>query len=754
MKSLPILILLFVTLCSIAQEKTITGTVVDERNMPLPGANVVIKGTTTGGATNFEGKYSIRANNGDVLIFSYVGYVDQFVTIGASNSINISLLPDSTLDAVVVTAFSIKKSEKAIGYAVTNVKGDDLAQDKEANLVNALAGKVAGVEVTNSSGVAGASSRIVLRGASSITATQRFNNKRISQSSKTHEKLSNSSRIKVKNTVNKSTGINRSLVRENKILIVLDDVIASEAMLKNINPNSIKGLNVLKGVRGAALYGSKGTNGVIVVSTKHNSKKLKKDLDSLLNNYKNIVAANESYEEIQENNFERTYLTPLSTFSIDVDKASYSNVRRMINNGQKVNPNAVKIEEFINYFEYNYPQPDSRHPFSITTEVNPTPWNKQTKLVRIGLQGKTIAQDDLPASNLVFLIDVSGSMGRANKLGLLKKAFKFLINQLREKDTVSIVVYAGAAGVVLAPTSGANKQKIMEALNKLTSGGSTAGGQGIELAYKIAQENFIKKGNNRIILATDGDFNVGTSSDKEMEKLIEQKRKSGVFLTCLGFGYGNYKDSKLEILADKGNGNHGYIDNMQEAQKMFGKEFGGTVYTIAKDVKIQVEFNPAIVEAYRLIGYENRLLNDEDFIDDTKDAGELGSGHSVTALYEIILKGTDSDYLNITPKLKYTKTVSSNSFSKELLTVKFRYKKPNGKKSIEIIQTAGNKNKIHDLTDFNFSSAVALFGMQLRNSKYTCKTDYTNVIALAEKGSGLDKDGYRAEFIRLVKTFL
>ncbi|MCL4133562.1 UNVERIFIED_CONTAM: hypothetical protein GTU68_041616 [Idotea baltica] len=380
------------------------------------------------------------------------------------------------------------------------------------------------------------------------------------------------------------------------------------------------------------------------------------------------------------------------------------------------------------------------------------PWNIETKIVKIGLQGKTYDNDELPASNLTFLIDVSGSMGSQNKLPLLKSAFKLLVNQLREKDNVSIVVYAGAAGVVLEPTSGNKKEKIINALNKLNSGGSTAGGQGINLAYKLAEKHFKKGGNNRVILATDGDFNVGASSDKAMEKLIEEKRKSGVFLSVLGFGYGNYQDSKLEILADKGNGNHAYIDNMQEAQKVFGKEFGGTLFTIAKDVKIQIEFNPTKVQGYRLIGYENRMLEDEDFIDDTKDAGELGSGHTVTALYEVIPVGVKSDYLKDVSDLKYTKTEATSNYTDELFTVKFRYKKPDGDKSIEMIHV--QKDEIKDASeDLKFASAVALFGMQLRGSKYTNKAKIDQVLRLAKAGKGNDDEGYRAEFKRLVASY-
>ena len=469
----------------------------------------------------------------------------------------------------------------------------------------------------------------------------------------------------------------------------------------------------------------------------------------------NQVSNNESYDKIEENIFKSVATAPLSTFSIDVDKAGYSNIRRMINNGQKIPKDAVKIEEMINYFNYNYPQPKSNEPFSIITEVATSPWNTGTKLVKIGLKGKDIAIENTPASNLVFLLDVSGSMNSANKLGLLKSALGILVDQLREEDKVSIVVYAGAAGMVLEPTSGNNKEKIMEAIDNLSAGGSTAGGEGIKLAYKIAKENFIKKGNNRVILATDGDFNVGASSDRAMEDLIEEQRKSGIFLTCLGFGMGNYKDSKMETLADKGNGNHAYIDTMQETKKVLGTEFFGTIYTIAKDVKLQVEFNPNKVQAYRLIGYENRLLNDEDFNDDTKDAGELGSGHTVTALYEVIPVGVASKYLKDIDDLKYTNTKVDRKNSDELLTVKFRYKEPDGDKSKLIVKTLkdSNTNIKNTSTDFQFSAAVALFGQQLRDSEFIKVKSSEKVIQLAEAGRGNDTDGYRAEFIRLVKSY-
>lgn len=465
--------------------------------------------------------------------------------------------------------------------------------------------------------------------------------------------------------------------------------------------------------------------------------------------------SNESYAEIKESGFKSPWKNPYSTFSIDVDAAAYSNVRRFINNGQLPPPDAVKIEEMINYFTYDYKSPKGDHPFGVAHEVSTAPWNSDHKLVHVGIQGERIEMDDLPASNIVFLLDVSGSMRSPNKLPLLKKSFKLLINELRPEDRVAIVVYAGAAGEVLESTSGNEKHKILKALNRLGAGGSTAGGAGIELAYKTAQENFIEDGNNRIILATDGDFNVGASSDKQMEDLIEEKRKSGVFLTVLGYGMGNYKDSKMEVLADKGNGNHAYIDNILEAKKVLVNEFGGTLFTIAKDVKIQVEFNPATVQAYRLIGYENRRLNDEDFNNDKKDAGELGAGHSVTALYEVIPVGVDSNFKPI-DDLKYRekKEVKLSGNTSDLLTVKLRYKQPDKSKSIYLDTVIKNESVSFKVTSENFrwSAAVASFGMILRDSDYKNEVSFKEVIKLAKGAKGEDEDGYRAEFIRLLET--
>jgi len=461
----------------------------------------------------------------------------------------------------------------------------------------------------------------------------------------------------------------------------------------------------------------------------------------------------ESYTDHGENTFQSVAASPLSTFSIDVDAAAYGNIRRFINNNQLPPAEAVRLEEMINYFAYDYKTPTGKHPFAVHIEAAPAPWNKKHKLVHIGLKGKEFKTDKRPASNLVFLLDVSGSMNRPNKLPLLKKSFALLINQLTEKDRVSIAVYAGAAGCVLEPTPGNEKRKIMEALNQLRAGGSTAGGAGIELAYSLARESFIKKGNNRVIIATDGDFNVGASSDKAMEDLIEDKRKSGVYLTVLGFGMGNYKDSKMEILADKGNGNYAYIDNILEAKKVFVQELGATLFTIAKDVKLQVEFNPIKVAAYRLIGYENRKLKDQDFNNDKKDAGELGAGHTVTALYEIIPVGVKSEFTDV-DKLKYQRAKNFEVVdSEDILTVKLRYKKPHGKKSIllsHVLENWDTKSK-HTSDNFRFSAAVASFGMLLKKSEYLGTGTYASAINLAKSSKGKDEFGYRAEFIRLIE---
>jgi Ca-activated chloride channel family protein len=461
----------------------------------------------------------------------------------------------------------------------------------------------------------------------------------------------------------------------------------------------------------------------------------------------------ESYDNIDENGWFSTLDRPLSTFSVDVDAASYGNVRRFITTGQLPPVDAVRIEELINYFDYDYPSPRGRHPFSITTEVAECPWNRAHKLVHVGLQGQRVAVEELPPSNLVFLLDVSGSMNQPNKLPLLKSSFRLLVDNLRRQDRVAIVVYAGAAGLVLPSTPGCNKERILCAIDRLRAGGSTAGGAGIRLAYRIAQENFLEDGNNRIILATDGDFNVGMSSDGDMVRLIEEKRRSGVFLTVLGFGEGNLKDSKMEKIADKGNGHYAYIDNIIEAKKVLINEMGATLLTIAKDVKLQVEFNPARVSSYRLIGYENRLLQDRDFDDDTKDAGEIGAGHSVTALYEIALTDRDDDRSG--RPLKYSDVTVTNRArrSSELLTVSFRYKPPTESRSrlLSVVVKDHNTRFANASDDFRFSAAVAEFGMILRDSPEKGDATMADVVAIARAARGEDRNGYRAEFVGLAE---
>lgn len=463
----------------------------------------------------------------------------------------------------------------------------------------------------------------------------------------------------------------------------------------------------------------------------------------------------EDYDNITENGFKKVADDPLSTFSIDVDAASYSNVRRFLNNHQLPPAGAVRTEEMINYFKYQYPQPTGDDPFSINTELSDCPWNPQNKLLLIGLQGKKIPVDKLPSSNLVFLIDVSGSMMAENKLPLVKASMKMLTDQLRENDRISIVVYAGSAGVALQATDGSDKMKIKTAIDGLEAGGSTAGGEGIQMAYKIAQQNFMKDGNNRIILCTDGDFNVGASSDDALVRMIEQERNKGIYLTVLGYGMGNYKDNKMQQLADKGNGNHAYIDGLSEAKKVLVNEFGGTLFTIAKDVKLQLEFNPSLVAGYRLIGYENRMLHKEDFNDDKKDAGELGSGHTVTALYEIIPAGVKSSFLKEVDPLKYphNKKKKASPFSNEMVTIKFRYKAPDGNESKLMVHSVNNESlpseKISD--NFRFAASVAGFAMLLRNSEYKENATYSMVLQMAGTSLGKDEEGYRKEFISLVK---
>jgi Ca-activated chloride channel family protein len=586
---------------------TITGKITDEKGNVMQDVSVTVKGSTTAVSSKPNGSYSIKVpDETSTLVFSFVGYQSQEITVKGKTVINVKLKPVQTLNEVVVIGYGVQRKQNVTGAVAT------------------LSGRSPGVAV------------------------------------------------------------NQGFINYN--------------MAKDEDDNR------------------------------------------------------EGYDNIKENTFQNVKDHPLSTFSIDVDAASYSNVRRLINEGTLPTPGAVRVEEMINYFSYNYPQPKDDKPFSVTTESTKCPWNKDHQLVMIGLQGKKIDYDKLPPTNLVFLIDVSGSMESPDKLPLVKSSLQLLSEQLRPQDKIAIVVYAGNAGLVLPSTN--DKQKINEAINALEAGGSTAGGAGIELAYKTAQQNFIKEGNNRVILCTDGDFNVGASSDDALENLIEQKRATGVYLTVLGFGTGNYQDSKMQKLADKGNGNHAYIDNINEAKKVLISEFGGTLFTIAKDVKLQVEFNPEKVKGYRLIGYENRMLAKEDFNNDKKDAGDMGSNHTVTALYEIIPSGVEDDEeLGTVDPLRYQKQKTqkpSASFSNELMFVKLRYKRPNEDDS-KLFEVPVNANSQLASSNIRFASAVAAFGMILRNSEFKGTSNYKLVKSLAQGSIDNNSDMYKKEFLELVK---
>lgn len=460
--------------------------------------------------------------------------------------------------------------------------------------------------------------------------------------------------------------------------------------------------------------------------------------------------SSEEYAKITENGFITTKKNNISTFSADVDTASYSNIRRMINNGcsmDEIPSDAVRIEEMLNYFSYNYEKTKKGEPFGVSMQCTKCPWNTENNIVMIGLNTEKVDFENTPDSNLVFLLDVSGSMADANKLPLLTKAFSLFTNELDKKDKVSIVTYAGEDKVLLEGVSGDQKDTILNALENIEANGSTNGSAGIETAYKIAKENFIKGGNNRVILATDGDLNVGITDDKELEDFISKKKEEGIFLTTLGFGMGNYKDSKLELLADKGNGNYAYIDNLTEAKKVMVKEMGANFTIVAKDVKLQAAFNPDVVKEYRLIGYENRVMKKEDFEDDTKDAGEIGSGHTVTVLYEV--KMTD-DYKNsnISDKAELTKDDTDSNW----MTLKIRYKKPEGKKSTELSYICNNENySTEPSDDLSFAMAVAEFGMILRKSPYIGEGSLNQVVQLA-KQTDTSKDMYKSEFVKLVNT--
>ena len=573
-----------------AQEYEVTGKVTDVFNEPLIGVSVLIKGTSQGVTTDFDGKYTIKVKNGDILEFSSLGMKTKQVKVNGQKVINVVLEEDNVAlqDVVVTTGYAGKRNRK---------------KDKQ-----------------------------------------------------------------------------------------------KKPVVYNIYEES-----------------------------------------------------RETYKVIDESGFKSTAKDPVTTFSADVDKASYSNVRRMLNYGQKPHKDAVRIEELINYFDYDYAPPaeGGKTPLKATTTLSSCPWNPDNYLLRIGLQAKKIDFTKAPPSNMVFLIDTSGSMDEPNKMPLLKASFKLLLDNLRPEDRIAIVVYASQTGIALPSTPAKEKEKISKVIDDLVASGSTAGGAGLQTAYEVAEKNFLPKGNNRIILATDGDFNVGISSRDELQRLVEEKRNNGIYISVLGYGMGNYRDDMAETIANKGNGNYAYIDNFTEAKKVLVNEFGGTLYTVAKDVKLQLEFNPQYVKEYRLVGYENRALANEDFEDDKKDAGEIGAGHTVTALYELIpVKGATTD------GLRYQKQVKEG-FANELALLKIRYKDPVVKDAKSVEESTPIPFSLTDLTqtddDYRFAAAVAEWGMLLRNSKYKAKSSYKQVIDLAKNAIGKDEEGYRKEFIRLVE---
>ena len=573
-----------------AQEYEVTGKVTDVFNEPLLGASVLIKGTTQGVTTDFDGKYTIKVKNGDILEFSFIGMKIKQVKVSGQKIINVVLEEDNVAlqEVVVTTGYVGKRNRK---------------KDKQKKTVA----------------------------------------------------------------------------------------------------------------------------------------------------YSIYEESRETYKAIDESGFKSTAKDPVTTFSADVDKASYSNVRRMLNYGQKPHKDAVRIEELINYFDYNYAPPSegSKTPLNATTTLSSCPWNPDNYLLRVGLQAKKIDLAKAPPSNIVFLIDTSGSMDEPNKMPLLKASFKLLLDNLRPEDRIAIVVYASQTGIALPSTPAKEKEKISKVIDNLVASGSTAGGAGLQTAYEVAEKNFLPKGNNRIILATDGDFNVGISSRDELQRLVEEKRNNGIYISVLGYGMGNYRDDMAETIANKGNGNYAYIDNFTEAKKVLVNEFGGTLYTVAKDVKLQLEFNPQYVKEYRLVGYENRALANEDFEDDKKDAGEIGAGHTVTALYELIpAKGATTD------GLRYQKQVKEG-FANELAFLKIRYKDPVVKDAKSVEESIPIPFSLTDLTqtddDYRFAASVAEWGMLLRNSKYKAKSSYKQVIDLAKNAIGKDEEGYRKEFIRLVE---
>ncbi|MFD0752099.1 von Willebrand factor type A domain-containing protein [Mucilaginibacter calamicampi] len=702
--------------------RNINGIVYDSLDKKsMAGVTVTVEGNKKPVYTDSKGHYTIAVpGNKSRLIFSAIGYKSDTLLPGKTNTLNVYLKPMPVIykaDTAAYAANNYKvKSNASVSEMIKKIEGFEV--DANGN-VTFQGQPVTKVRLTGKDYTGGDAAQALQSLPSDIIEHIQVIDDYGNSAGKTG--IKSGEPTKVLNLTNtKNSALNEVVVTgygvQKKAAVV--------GSVTTINPTAISAPPAMNQLRGVV---------------------------------NRIADNNESYSPIVENQFINPTTTPLSTLATDVDAASYANVRRYINSGQLPPKNAVRIEEMINYFKYDLSEPKAGKPVAIQAEVTNAPWNAKHQLVRIGLKAKTIDNDKLPPSNLVFLLDVSGSMDSPNKLPLVKTSLKMLVDQLRNIDHVAMVVYAGAAGLVLPSTPGDQKQKIKDAIDQLGAGGSTAGGVGLKLAYNIARQNFKKGGNNRIVMATDGDFNVGQSSDKDMEGLIEQERQSGVSISILGFGMGNYKDSKMELLADKGHGNYAYIDNVTEATRCMVTEFGGTLFTVAKDVKLQVEFNPAKVQAYRLLGYEDRLLAKEDFNNDAKLGGDMGVGHNVTALYEIIPAGVKDDAFSASvDPLKYQKEQNPaiKNASDELMTVKFRYKDPHADVSkMESIVIQNKTVELNNSTeDMRFAAAVAEYGLLLRNSQFKQSANFNQVITLAKNAKGKDEQGYRAEFIRLAES--
>lgn len=703
---------------------TLMGIVRDDANGdPIPFANVTVKQdgqVIAGSTTDLDGKYKVSALKPCELsvMVSVVGYTAKEISGVAVKAdqiifVDFRLSAGVKLDEVVIIEYSIPLIERD-GSSATTITSHEIHRMPSRGVAAAVT-TVAGVKINN--GRTGS-----IRGSRDGSSTTYIDGVSVRGSSTLPQ------------------------AAYEQVPVLSQGIPAQYENVTSGTPMPAKTKSLIVNGSSLALF-APATNESGTDIFKRDRKKLQPE------------GLEAGYDLYKRQAFKSVFSEPLSTFSIDVDAASYSQIRRSLNLGSLPDVDIVRIEEIVNYFKYDYPQPTGPQPFSITTEVADCPWNAAHRLVHIGLQGRELSMDGRPENNLVFLIDVSGSMSDGDKLPLLKRSLRMLVDKLNEQDHISIVVYAGAAGLVLPSTTGDKKDRILSAVDRLSAGGSTAGGAGIQLAYSIAEKEFIKKGNNRVILCTDGDFNVGISSASDLEKLIETKRETGIFLTVLGFGTGNFQDHKMETLADKGNGNFAYIDNLQEAQKVLVQEFWGTMFTIAKDVKIQVEFNPANVLAYRLIGYENRRLAAEDFNDDRKDAGELGAGHTVTALYEVIPIGADPhSEIPKVDSLKYQRTTPTLriGLEDELLTVKLRFKEPDGTKSKLLSHVLTNTLVALDSSSENmrFSAALAQFGMTLLDKELKPSQrmeQLKRVIEMAQNSKGKDQDGRRAEFIRLAE---